>query len=354
VKTLKSNWFRGRAGRVSKLLIAAIAATALAVGAAACGGKNDESSSGDGSGGSVDVVGYSTPETAYTETLEPGFNDSPDGEGVEFGNSFGASGDQSRAVEAGQPADFVHLALETDVTRLVDAGLVADDWQDAEYDGIIQDSVVVFVVRKGNPEGIETWDDLVSGDVDVVTPNPFTSGGARWNIMAAYGQVVQNGGSDQEGLDFVQQLLENTPIQDASARDALNTFVGGEGDVLLSYENEAIAAQDAGEDVEYIVPDDTILIETPGAVTEDPQDPDAAQAFHDYLISEDGQRGWAENGFRPVDPKVLKEFQDDFPEPSGLFNIDDLGGWETIATDFFDPENGSVAAIEADLGVSTE
>jgi sulfate transport system substrate-binding protein len=340
---------------VARPLAAVVAATALVVGTAACGGSNDASgSSGDGGAGSLDLVAYSTPETAYTETLEPDFNaQNEDGE-VEFANSFGASGDQSRAVEAGQPADFVHLPLEPDIQRLVDAGIVSEDWKDAEYEGGIQNSVVVFVVRKGNPEGIESWEDLVTGDVDVVTPNPFTSGGARWNIMAAYGQVLENGGTEEEGLDYVKQLLENTPIQDASARDALNTFVGGEGDVLLSYENEAIAAENAGEDVEYIVPDDTILIETKGVIPTDAPNADNAEVFRDYLISEEGQRGWAESGYRPVDEKVLAEFENEFPEPPGLFTIEDFGGWETVATEFFDPENGSVAAIEEELGVSTE
>jgi sulfate/thiosulfate transport system substrate-binding protein len=342
---LQSNWFRVPA--------ALLAASALGIGGAACGGPNSEAS-GDGSGGSLDLVAYSTPETAYVETLEPDFNaQNEDGE-VEFANSFGSSGDQSRAVEAGQPADFVHLPIEPDIQRLVDAGIVSEDWSDAEYGGGIQNSVVVFVVRKGNPEGIQDWDDLVTGEVDVVTPNPFTSGGARWNIMAAYGQVLENGGTEEEGLDFVQQLLENTPIQDASARDALNTFVGGEGDVLLSYENEAIAAQEAGEDVEYVIPDETILIETLGVIPTDAPNADTAESFRDYLISEEGQRGWAENGYRPVDEKVLAEYEDEFPEPPGLFTIDELGGWETVATEFFDPETGSVAAIEEELGVSTE
>jgi len=348
-------WFSGRAGKYRRALTAFGAASALAVGVAACGGSDDEASgSGDGSGGSVDLVAYSTPETAYTETLQPDFQATSEGEGVEFSNSFGGSGDQARAVEAGQPADFVHLALEPDVTRLVDAGLVAEDWDSAEYEGGVQNSVVVFVTRPGNPEGIEDWDDLVTGDVDVVTANPFTSGGARWNIMAAYGQVLENGGTEEEGLEFVRQLLENTPIQDASARDALTTFAGGEGDVLLSYENEAIGAIEAGEEVEYTIPDETILIETLGAITEDAANPEDAEAFRDYLISEEGQRGWADNGYRPVDEKVLAEFEEEFPEPPGLFTIEDLGGWDTVATEFFDPENGSVAEIEADLGVSTE
>lgn len=349
---VKTNWQIGRAGRSARVVLATGVAS-LSLGVAACGGSNSDSV-GSGEGGDVDLVAYSTPETPYVETLEPDFNaQNEDGE-VRFANSFGSSGDQSRAVEAGQPADFVHLSLEPDMQRLVEAGIVAEDWEDTDHNGKVQNSIVVFTVRPGNPEGIEDWDDLITGDVEVITPNPFTSGGARWNIMAAYGQVVENGGTEEEGLEFVKQLLENTPIQDASARDALNTFVGGEGDVLLSYENEAIAAQDAGEEVDYVVPDDTILIETPGAVTEEAQDPEAAQAFYDYLVSEEGQRGWAENGYRPVDEKVLAEFEDEFPEPAGLFTIEDLGGWETVAADFFDPENGSVAAIEEDLGVSTE
>jgi sulfate transport system substrate-binding protein len=325
------------------------------VGAAACGGSSDGGgSSADGSGGSIDLVAYSTPQTAYEETLEPAFNETPDGEGVEFSNSFGASGDQSRAVESGLPADFVHLPIEPDVQRLVDAGLVAEDWDKTEYDGKIQDSVVVFATRPGNPKGITDWDDLVGEDVEVVTPNPFTSGGARWNIMAAYGQAVNNGASDEEALEFVKQVLENTPVQDASARDALNTFLSGQGDVLLSYENEAIGAQNAGEELDYTVPDDTILIETLGVIPTDAANAEGAEAFRDFLLSKEGQRGFAENGYRPVDEKVLAEFEDEFPTPPGLFEIDQFGGWSTVATEFFDPENGKIAEVERSLGVATE
>jgi sulfate transport system substrate-binding protein len=164
--------------------------------------------------------------------------------------------------------------------------------------------------------------------------------------MAAYGQAVNNGASDEEALEFVKGMLENTVVQDASARDALNTFLGGQGDVLLSYENEAIGAQNAGEELDYVIPDDTILIETPGAVLTDADE--SAQSFYDFLISEDGQRLWAESGYRPVDK------EDDFPTPSGEFTIDDLGGWDTVATEFFDPENGKIADVESELGVATE
>jgi sulfate transport system substrate-binding protein len=334
-------------GGARPLAVAALSG-ALAVGIAACGGSSDASGPG-----SVDLVAYSTPEEAYTDGLQPGFDATPDGEGVEFSNSFGSSGDQSRAVEAGQPADVVHFSLEPDITRLVDAGMVAPDWNQNEHNGIVEDSVVVFVVRSGNPDDIQTWDDLITGDVEVLTPNPFTSGGARWNLMAAYGnKVLTEGESEEEGLAYVQSLLENVPVQDESARDSLGTFLGGKGDVLLAYENEAIAAQDAGEDIEYVVPDSTLLIETPIAVTTEADE--SAQAFVDYLYSDEAQQLWADAGYRPVVESVLAENEDKFPSPPDLFTIADLGGWEQVTTEFFDPENGSIAQIETNLGVATE
>jgi sulfate/thiosulfate transport system substrate-binding protein len=337
-----------------RLIAAGAASAVLAFGVAACGGSSDASSGGSGEAGTIDLVAYSTPQEVYEDSIQPAFSESADGQGVGFKNSFGSSGDQSRAVEAGLPADIVHLSLEPDMQRLVDARLVAEDWNSGRNKGIVQNSVVVFVTRPGNPENIDSWDDLVTGDVEVITPNPFTSGGARWNLMAAYGSQIAQGRSEDEALDFVAKVLENTPVQDASARDSLQTFLGGKGDVLLAYENEALGAIAAGEELEYTVPDETILIETPFAVTEESDDPEAAQAFSDFLYSEEGQRLFAENGYRPVDPKVLAEFEDDFPQPKDLFTIEEFGGWETVATEFFDPAEGSVAEIERDLGVATE
>jgi sulfate transport system substrate-binding protein len=332
-----------------KLALAAAAAGALALAVGACGGGDSAS----GSSGSVDLVAYSTPEEAYTNDLEPGFEGTPGGDGVEFSNSFGASGDQSRAVEAGQPADVVHFALEPDITRLVDAGLVDSTWNQNDYNGIVEDSVVVFVVRKGNPDGIQSWDDLITGDEEVLTPNPFTSGGARWNLMAAYGnKVLTEGASDEEGLQYLSDLLDNVPVQDESARDAMGTFLGGKGDVLLAYENEAIAAQNAGEDIDYVVPDSTILIQTPIAVTNDADS--AAQKFVDYEYTDEAQQLWADNGYRPVVESVLKKNADKFPTPPDLFTIEDLGGWDKVTDEFFDPEAGKVAEIEKNLGVATE
>jgi sulfate/thiosulfate-binding protein len=332
-------------------LPAALLALLIAVFAAGCGSSDDSTGSGSGGGGSLSVVGYSTPESVYQEALEPGFEKTPEGSGVSFSNSFGASGDQSRAVVAGQPASVVHFAQAGDMERLVEeGGLVAKDWDKQQYGGIAQDSVVVITVRSGNPEGIKTFDDVLTKDVDVVTPNPFSSGAARWNIMAVYGSQINAGKSPEQALAAVKTLLEKAVVQPGSARDALAAFTQGEGDVLLGYENEAIKAIDEGEEVEYVVPPSTILIETPIAVTTDAPEP-AAQDFLDYIWSDAGQEIWAENGYRPVNPKLVDEKQ--FPTPQDLFKISQFGGWSKVNDEFFDDETGSVAKIEGELGVST-
>jgi sulfate/thiosulfate transport system substrate-binding protein len=328
--------------------LAVLLALLLTLVIAGCGGSDDSSATGS-SGGKLDVVGYSTPEAVYEESLEPGFEAISAGAGVSFSNSFGASGDQSRAVEAGQPASVVHFAQAGDMSRLVEAGLVAKDWDKQKYDGIAQDSVVVIMVRKGNPEGIESFDDLLGKDVDVITPNPFSSGSARWNIMALYGTELHEGKSEAEALDSVKALLEKTVVQPGSARDALAAFTQGEGDVLLGYENEAIKAQEEGEDVEYVIPPSTILIETPIAVTLDA--PASAQDFLDYIWSDEGQEIWAEKGYRPVNKALVDPKQ--FPTPKELFTIDEFGGWDKVNDEFFDDETGKVAEIEKELGVST-
>jgi sulfate/thiosulfate transport system substrate-binding protein len=348
---------RPRGGRLpkGKLAVTAVLALGLAGGVAACGsdGSDDSATASSGGGdGSIDLIAYSTPQTVYEDSLIPDFQATPDGEGIEFSNSFAASGDQSRAVEAGQPADVVHFSLEPDMQRVVDSGAVSADWNENEYNGIVEDSVVVFVVRAGNPENIQTWDDVASGDYEVVTPNPFQSGSAKWNLMAAYGAKINQGASEQEAEDFLGDILANAPTQPASARDATAAFTSGKGDVLLSYENEAIAAQEAGEDVEYVIPDDTILIETPIAVTED-AGPEA-QAFVDYLYTDEAQQDWADAGYRPVVESVFKQNEDKFPTPPGLFTIADFGGWSKVNDKFFDPEGSIVQEIEQDLGVATE
>jgi sulfate/thiosulfate-binding protein len=331
------------------VLLAISALVLIVFGATGCGGGS--AATGSAGGGNLDLVGYSTPEAVYREDLEPAFGKTPAGSGVSFSNSFGASGDQSRAVVAGQPASVVHFAQAGDMERLVEeGGLVAKDWDKQPYGGIAQDSVVAISVRKGNPEGIHTLDDVLSKDVDVVTPNPFSSGAARWNIMAVYGTLINEGRSPNQALEGVKALLEKTVAQPGSARDALAAFTQGQGDVLLGYENEAIKAEDEGEDLEYVVPPSTILIETPIAVTTGAPEP-AAEDFLEFIWSDEGQEIWAENGYRPVNPKLVDQKQ--FPTPKELFKIGQFGGWSKVNDEFFDDETGSVAKIETELGVST-
>jgi sulfate transport system substrate-binding protein len=290
------------------------------------------------------LVAYSTPREAY-EAIIPLFQQTPEGQGVKFETSYGGSGDQSRAVEGGLPADVVAFSLEPDVTRLVKAGLVADDWNQDEYKGMVTDSVVVLAVRKDNPKAIKGWADLIAEGVEVITPNPLTSGGARWNIMAAYGAQVKQGKTEEEAVEYLRQLFTHVPVQDKSARESLQTFVGGKGDVLLSYENEAITAQQAGEELEFIVRDQTILIENPIAVVSESPHVEQAKAFVNFVRQPDAQRVFGQKGYRPINTEVAGEFTN-FPKPATLFTIADLGGWSEVGTKFFDPDNGIVAKIQ--------
>lgn len=337
----------GKGKKSVGLASAAVLLVLVALAVGGCGSSSDSSSSG---GGKLDVVGYSTPESVYQEALEPGFEKTKEGAGVSFSNSFGASGDQSRAVAAGQPASVVHFAQAGDMERLVEEGQVDKNWDKQPYGGIAQDSVVVITVRKGNPKGIHSLDDLLTKDVGIVTPNPFSSGAARWNIMAVYGTEINAGKSPEEALEAVKTVLEKTKAQPGSARDALAAFTQGEGDVLLGYENEAIKAEKEGEEVEHVIPPSTIQIETPIAVTKEAPEP-AAQDFLKYIWSDAGQEIWAENGYRPVNPKLVDPKQ--FPTPKELFKISQFGGWSKVNDEFFDEETGSVAKIEGELGVST-
>ena len=317
------------------------------------GSTSEESSGGSSGGAKLSVVGYSTPESVYTETLQPAFEKTPQGEGVSFSDSFGASGDQSRAVAAGQPASVVHFSTGSDMERLVEEGeLVAKNWDQNKYKGIGTKSVVVILVEKGNPLGIKSFKDLEeSEEAEVITPNPFSSGSARWNIMAIYGSAIEEGASEDEALEAVKKVLEKTTAQPGSGRDAFSAFSQGEGNVLLTYENEAIKAEAEGEDIEYVIPPYSLEIETPIAVTKEAPEP-AAEDFLKWMWSDEGQEIWAENGYRPVNKKLVDPKQ--FPEPEkGLFQISKFGGWAKVKDEFFDEEEGSVAKIEEELGVST-
>jgi len=342
------------------LLVAAIAA-ALVV--AACGGSDDTAGGGSSSASSaaasggpktqLSLIAYSTPQVVYDQVI-PQFQKTQAGNGVTFKESFGASGDQSRAVEAGLPADVVTFSLAPDMDRLVKAGLVANDWANTPTKGLVSKSVVSLIVRKGNPKNIHTWDDLLKPGVKVLTPNPFTSGAAKWNIMAAYGAKSGGGENAQAGLDYLRQLItKHVVVQDKSGREALQNFTSGTGDVLISYENEAITAQKKGQKVDYVIPDQTISIENPIAVVSKSSHTQQAKAFVDFALSAPAQQVFADWGYRPVDQAVFDKNKAKFPTPKGLFTIDDLGGWSKVNDEFFDPDKGSVAKIEQDAGVST-
>ena len=325
-----------------RLMLALVPLAALV--AAGCGGASDSSSDATAAkpagGGeqTLSLVAYSTPQVVYDEVI-PAFQKTAAGNGVAFKTSYGPSGDQSRAVESGLPADVVTFSLEPDLDRLIKSGQVAK----TAADRWVTTSVVTFIVRKGNPKHIRTWDDLLKPGVQVVTPNPFTSGAAKWNLLAAYGA---------KGLGYVRTLLtQHVKVQPKSGREALQTFTEGQGDVLLSYENEAITAQKKGQDVDYVIPDQTIKIENPIAVTS--KAPAAAKAFLDYALSKPAQRVFASWGYRPVDPSVLAANTSKFPTPSGLFTIAKVGGWSKVNDQLFDPDKGSVAKIEEQAGVST-
>jgi sulfate transport system substrate-binding protein len=343
-------------------LTAAIAVFAALV-LAACGGSSDTTSteaasaapasSGAGSDTRLSLVAYSTPKPAY-DALIPSFEQTAAGKGVTFSDSFGASGAQSRAVAAGQQADVVAFSTTPDVTRLVKAGLVSESWDANSYKGIVTDSVVVLVVRKGNPKHIVGWDDLVRPGVDVITPNPSTSGSARWNILAAYGGELKEGKTPAQALAYVKTLLtKNVSVQDSSGSAAMQTFAGGKGDVLISYESEAIAAEKKGLAVQYGVPKQTILIQTPIAVTSSSSHSAQAQAFVNWLWSPAAQTIWAREGYRPVVNSVLAQFSSRFPTPPQLFTIGSLGGWTNVSKEFFAPSTGLITKIEQAAGVPT-
>jgi sulfate/thiosulfate transport system substrate-binding protein len=334
-----------------------LATSLLAALVAGCGGASDATGGGDAasSGGGktqLSLVAYSTPQVVYDDLI-PAFQKTAAGKGVTFTQSYGASGDQSRAVENGQKADYVAFSLAPDVDRLVKDGLVADNWADTPTKGMVSDSVVVLMVRKGNPKGIHGWADLLKPGVQVLTPNPFTSGSAKWNIMAAYGAQLKQGKSPAQALQYLHDLLvDHVKVQDKSGREAVQDFIGGNGDVVISYENEAITAQQKGSKVDYVIPDQTIFIQNPAAVTD--KAPAAAKAFLHYATTKPAQEVFAKHGYRPVLQDVLQEHAQEFPQPKQLFTIDSLGGWTKVNDEFFDPDKGSVAKIEGDAGVSTD
>lgn len=335
--------------------VATVVAVSLsAVALAACGGG-----SSSGSSTQLSLVAYSVPKAA-DGALEKAFQKTADGEGVTFKESYGPSGDQSRAVVSGLKADVTHFSLTPDTTRLVDEGLVAKDWDQTSTKGILSTSVVAIVVRKGNPKNIKTFADLAKPGVGIVTPNPGSSGSARWNILAAYQEQIANGASEADAEAYLTKVFANVDALPGSGRDATTAFQGGTGDVLLSYENEAILARQSGEDIDYVVPQQNLLIENPGAVTS--KAPEAAKKFLAFGESAAGQEVFAQFGFRPVEGvsgvdvgevEGANDPASPFPTIDQLFTIDkDLGGWDAVNKKFFDDNDGVITKIIAESGKS--
>ncbi len=293
----------------------------------------------------VNLFAYAVPKPGY-DKLIPAFQATDAGKGVQFQQSYGASGDQSRKVAAGAEADFVNFSVEPDITRLVDAGLVDATWNANEHQGIPFGSVVTVVVRQGNPKGIKDWDDLLQPGLEVVTPNPFSSGSAKWNLLAPYA-ATSNGGQDKAaGLAFIDSLVkDHVKIQPKSGREATEAFLQGSGDALITYENEALFIERKGDPVEHVTPPQTFKIENPTAVVTKGKAAASAKAFNDYLFTPAAQELWAQAGFRPVDATVAAKYAADFPQPEKLWTIADLGGWKDVDSTLFKKDVGDIATI---------
>jgi sulfate transport system substrate-binding protein len=326
--------------RISYLLAIAAIAAAAAVGTA---GASRQSTT-------LSLVAYSTPKSVMGKIIQA-WQKMPDGQDVSFNQSYGASTDQARAVAAGLKADLVLLSTGDDVNLLVDAGLVDPAWGKQSYHGIEANTVVVFAVRNGNPKHIKGWNDLVRPGVQVITPNPFSSGSAKWNILAAYAAQRHLGKTDAQAIAYVQKLFEHVISQDTSGRNATNTFLSGRGDVLLTYESEALTSRAAGTDIQYVIPRQTMLIELPIAVLKGSSNKDVANRFIRFTKTAEPQELFAQNGFRPVNPAVAKKYAAKYPSRPGIFNIEDkvIGGWRAADKKWFTP-NGLMAQIEKKVG----
>ena len=331
-----------RRGRVAGLAAVAVAG---ALTLSAC------SSSGGGGTGSktINLIGFSTPKPAY-DALAAGFEKTDKGKGVSFSASYGPSGSQSKAVAAGQKGDYLAFSVGGDMNRLVPQ-FVDSSWDSGSAKGVGADSVVVICVRPGNPKHITGWDDLIKPGIGIVTADPASSGSAKWNILAAYTHVTADGGTEDDAKAYLGKFFKNTVSKADSGSDAAKTFLSGTGDALISYESEAITARQAGEKLDYIVPKESFLIETPVAVTKSA--PTVAKDFLSYVESSAGQEVFASKGWRPVDPSVkpsnvtgANDPSNPYPSVEKLTTVADLGGWDKIDSTFFDDANGIVTKIE--------
>jgi sulfate/thiosulfate transport system substrate-binding protein len=307
-------------------------------------------------GTTVNLIAYSTPKAVMGKLITR-FQHQPAGQGVSFSQSYGSSGSQAKAIVAGQPADIAFLSTGLDIDTVADAGLISKSWTHAPQGGIAANSVVAFIVRPGNPKHIHSWKDLTKPGVQVVTPDPFPSGSAKWNVLAAYGAMRKAGLSDHKAVQFVTKLFRHVVSQDSSGSNAASTFFAGKGDVLITYESEAYAAFAAGKQGKLVVPKPTMLIQLPMVATKNA--PAAAKAFIKFIHAPTQQKIFAKNGYRPVIKSVLKS-----PDVATwrkkyntgpTFNIHDklFGGWQKANRVWFDLDNGRMVAIERAVGGPT-
>jgi sulfate transport system substrate-binding protein len=293
---------------------------------------------------------YTTPREAYQELI-PIFQKQwkeKTGQDVVFEESYLGSGAQSRAIVEGFEADIAALSLAADINRIEKAGLITHDWESGNYQGMVSDSIVSFAVRPGNPKGIQDWADLAQPGIEILTPNPKTSGGAMWNILALYGAArrgfVDGVAKDDEAAaqDFLLKILNNVTVMDKAARESITNFEKGIGDVAITYENEVLVGQQAGQTYELVIPRSTILIENPIAVIDAYVDKHGnravAEAFVEFLLTPEAQEIFAKYGLRSVDPEVAEDTSDQYPPVEDLFTIEYFGGWDRATPDFFGDE----------------
>ncbi|MBE9052101.1 sulfate ABC transporter substrate-binding protein [Nostocales cyanobacterium LEGE 11386] len=347
-------WNRWKPTSLKSFVSLFLVAVSLTVMTASCSPGNGGSASGRKE---LTLVSYAVTRAAY-EKIIPLFTkqwEEKTGETVTFDQSYGGSGSQTRAVIDGLEADIVALALSADTLQIQDAGLIKPGWEKKtpNGDGIVHRSVGVIVTREGNPKNIQSWDDLARDDVSVVTANPKTSGGARWNYMALWGKVTRTGGTEEQAKDFVTKVYANVPVLPRDAREATDAFFAQkQGDALINYENEVILAKQQGQDLPYVVPNINISIDNPIAVVDSYVDKrgtrEVAEAFVQFLFTPEAQREFAKVGFRPVVPEVVAEFADTYPKISNLFTIADFGGWNQVSPKFF-ADGGIFDEVQANI-----
>jgi sulfate transport system substrate-binding protein len=322
---------------VAALVVAAVAGTASTAGSSS-------------RAVTLNLVAYSTPRPVLTRLIEE-FRKTPAGSDISIRASYGPSSAQGQAVANGLPADGVILNTGNDINDLVDKGLISPSWDKQSYKGVVWNSTVVFGLRNGNPKQIKGWNDLVRPGVEAVTVNPFTGGIAKWNILAAYVAQRRLGKSEKQAIAYLQRFYANNVVsQDSSGSNATNTFLSGKGDVLLTFESEAINGK-----IPYVIPRQTMLIDVYIAVVEKSQYKAEWNAFSRFLKSYPAQKILAQNGYRPVERRAIAEYRSKFPVRAGETQITDklLGGWRAVDRKWFDPSKSIMQQIEQSLGVAT-